>query len=156
MHLVTVVVCDISRLSTGKVKRSCYVMCMLNMYEKCVNMFRILLPHAARGGVCFWLAATDSFYAQSEGASTSRCDWTRWSPRTRMLTRIFMVQMSKHMVRQARTIPFCNRLFEQSRKSFASYQSAVWSGKCRVWSAECELRCVECKVWSWEFRVCKV
>ena len=39
---------------------------------------------------------------------------TRWSPRTRMLTRMLMVQMSKHMVMQWRTIPFCNSLFEQS------------------------------------------
>ena len=43
---------------------------------------------------------------------------TRWSPRTRMLTRMFLVQMSKHMVMQSRTIPFCNRLFEQSCACF--------------------------------------
>ena len=81
---------------------------------------------------------------------------TRWSPRTRMLTRMLMVQMSKHMVMQSRTIPFCNSLFEQSCACFACYQSAVWSGKCRVWSVECEVRSVECKVWSGECRVCKV
>ena len=57
---------------------------------------------------------------------------TRWSPRTRMLTRMLMVQMSKHMVMQSRTIPFCNSLFEQSCTCFPCYQSAVWSGKCRV------------------------
>ena len=81
---------------------------------------------------------------------------TRWSPRTRMLTRMLMVQMSKHMVMQSRTIPFCNSLFEQSCACFACCQSAVWSGKCRVWSVECEVRSVECKVWSGECRVCKV
>ena len=81
---------------------------------------------------------------------------TRWSPRTRMLTRMLMVQMSKHMVMQSRTIPFCNSLFEQSCACFPCYQSAVWSGKCRVWSVECEVRSVECKVWSGECRVCKV
>ena len=81
---------------------------------------------------------------------------TRWSPRTRMLTRMLMVRMSKHMVMQWRTIPFCNRLFEQSCTCFPCCQSAVWSGKCRVWSVECEVRSVECKVWSGECRVCKV
>ena len=64
---------------------------------------------------------------------------TRWSPRTRMLTRMLMVQMSKHMDMQSRTIPFCNSLFEQSCTCFPCYQSAVWSGKCRVWSVECEV-----------------
>ena len=81
---------------------------------------------------------------------------TRWSPRTRMLTRMLMVQMSKHMVMQWRTIPFWNSLFEQSCTCFPCYQSAVWSGKCRVWSVECEVRSVECKVWSGECRVCNV
>ena len=79
------------------------------------------------------------------------------SPRTRMLTRMLMVQMSKHMVMQSRTIPFCNSLFEQSCTCFPCYQSAVWSGKCRVWSVECEVRSVECKVWSGECSVkCRV
>ena len=68
-----------------------------------------------------------------------RATKTRWSPRTRMLTRMLMVQMSKHMVMQSRTIPFCNSLFEQSCTCFPCYQSAVWSGKCRVWSVECEV-----------------
>ena len=81
---------------------------------------------------------------------------TRWSPRTRMLTRMLMVQMSKHMVMQSRTIPFCNSLFEQSCACFTCYQSAVRSGKCRVWSVECEVRSVQCKVWSGECRVCNV
>ena len=80
---------------------------------------------------------------------------TRWSPRTRMLTRMLMVQMSKHMVMQSRTKPFCNSLFEQSCACFPCYQSAVRSGKCSVWSVECEVRSVECKVWSGECRVCK-
>ena len=62
----------------------------------------------------------------------------------------------KHMVMQWRTIPFCNRLFEQSCACLPCYQSAVWSGKCRVWSVECQVWSVECKVWSGECRVCKV
>ena len=61
---------------------------------------------------------------------------TRCSPRTRMLTRMLMVQMSKHMDMQSRTTLFCNSLFEQSCTYFPCYQSAVWSGKCRVWSVE--------------------
>ena len=73
---------------------------------------------------------------------------TRCSPRTRMLTRILMVQMSKHMDMQSRRTLFCNSLFEQSCTYFSCYQSAVWSGKCRVWSVECKVRSVECKVWS--------
>ena len=71
---------------------------------------------------------------------------TRWNPRTRMLTRMLMVQMSKHMVMKWRTIPFCNRLFEQSCACFPWYQSAVWSGKCRVWSVECGVWSVECRM----------
>ena len=90
---------------------------------------------------------------------------TRCSRRTRMLTRMLMVQMSKHMDMQSRRTLFCNSLFEQSCTYFACYQSAVWSGKCecgvwsgkcRVWSVECKVRSVECKVWSGECRVCKV
>ena len=65
------------------------------------------------------------------------CKETRWSPRTRMLTRMLMAQMSQHMVMQSRTITFCNSLFEQSCACFPCYQSAGWSGKCRVWSKEC-------------------
>ena len=61
---------------------------------------------------------------------------TRCSPRTRMLTRMLMVQMSKHMDMQSRTTLFCNGLFEQSCTYFPCYQSAVWSVKCRVWSVE--------------------
>ena len=61
---------------------------------------------------------------------------TRWNPRTRMLTRMFMLQMSKHMVMQSRRTLSCNCLFEQSCTCFTCYQSAVWSGKCRVWSVE--------------------
>ena len=89
--------------------------------------------------------------------------WTRWSPRTRMLTRMLMVQMSKHMVMQSRTIPFCYSLFEQSCACFPCYQSAVWSGKCRVWSVKCgvgsvecvkcRMRSVKCRVWSMECKV---
>ena len=82
--------------------------------------------------------------------STSK---TRCSPRTRMLTRMLMVQMSKHMDVQSRRKLFCNSLFEQSCAYFPCYHSAVWSGKCRVWSVECKVRSVECKVWSGEWGV---
>jgi hypothetical protein len=53
---------------------------------------------------------------------------TRCSPRTRMLTRMLMVQMSKHMDMQSRRTLSCNSVFEVL---------PVWSvecGKCRVWS----------------------
>ena len=62
---------------------------------------------------------------------------TRCSTRTRMLTHMLMVQMSKHMAMQSRRTHLCNSLFEQSCTSFPCYQSAVWSGNCRVWSKEC-------------------
>ena len=42
---------------------------------------------------------------------TARC-----SPRTRMLTRMLMVQMSKHMDMQSRRTLFCNSLFERCSK----------------------------------------
>ena len=69
---------------------------------------------------------------------------TRCSPRTRMLTRMLMAQMSKHMDMQSHRTLFCNSLIEQSCTYFPCYQSAVWSAKCRVWSEECGV----CKVWS--------
>ena len=81
---------------------------------------------------------------------------TRCSPRTRMLTHMLMVQMSKHVDMQSRRTLFCNSLFEQSCTYFPCYQSAVRSGKCRVWSVECRVRSVEYKVWSGECRVCRV
>ena len=77
-----------------------------------------------------------------------------------MLTRVLVVQMSKHMDMQSRRTLFCNSFFEQSCAYFPCYQSAVWSGKCRVRSAECGVESVECGVWSVENRVrsveCKV
>ena len=78
-----------------------------------------------------------------------------------MLTRMLMVQMSKHVVMQSRAIPFCNSLFEQSWSLVhvslvTSLQCGVESVECGVWSVECEVRSVECKVWSGECRVCNV
>ena len=78
----------------------------------------------------------------------------RCSPRTRMPTRMLMVQMSKHMDMQSRRTLFCNNSFEQSCTYFPCYQSAVWSGgvwsgecrECKVWSVECRVQSVECKV----------
>ena len=50
----------------------------------------------------------------------------RCSPQTRMLTRMLMAQLSKHMDMQSRRTLFCNSLFEQSCTYFPCYQSAVW------------------------------
>jgi len=54
---------------------------------------------------------------------------TRCSPQTRMLTRMLMAQMSKHMDMQSRRTLFCNSLFEHSCTYFPCYHSAVWSVK---------------------------
>ena len=80
---------------------------------------------------------------------------TRWNPRTRMLTRMLMVQMSKHMVMQSRTISFCNSLYNSlvHVSLVTSLQCGVESVECGVWS---EVRSVECIVWSGECRVRKV
>ena len=61
---------------------------------------------------------------------------TRCTPRTRMLTRMLMVQMSKHMDMESRRTLSCNSLFEQTCTYFPCYQSALWSAKYRVWSVE--------------------
>ena len=71
---------------------------------------------------------------------------TRCSPRTRMLTRMLMAQMSKHMDMQSRRTLFCNSLFEQSCTYFPCYQSAVWSVECSVWSVKCRVWSVKCGV----------
>ena len=71
----------------------------------------------------------------TQGSSRSKMQPTR-GPRTRMLTRMLMVQMSKHMDMQSRRTLFCNSLLGLSRTYFPCNQSAVWSGKCRVWSVE--------------------
>ena len=73
---------------------------------------------------------------------------TRCSPRTRMLTRMLKVQMSKHMDMQSRRTLFCNSLFEHSCTYFPCYQSAVWSVECSVWSVKCRVWSVKCGVWS--------
>ena len=78
---------------------------------------------------------------------------TRCSPRTRMLTRMLMAQMSKHMDMQSRRTLFCNSLFEQSCTYFPCYQSAVWSVECSVWSVKCRVWSVKCGVWSVKCRV---
>ena len=48
---------------------------------------------------------------------------TRCSPRTRMLTRMLMVQMSKNMDMQSRRTLFWNSLFEQSCTFFPCYHA---------------------------------
>ena len=69
---------------------------------------------------------------------------TRWSPRTRMLTRMLMVQMSKHMVMQSRTISFCNSLYLNSLVHVSlvtSLQCGVESVECGVWSVKWSKEC---------------
>ena len=63
---------------------------------------------------------------------------TRCSPRTRMLTRMLMVQMVSTYMQSRRTL-FCNSLFEQSCTHFPCYPSAVWSGRCGVCSGKCRV-----------------
>ena len=77
----------------------------------------------------------------------------RCSPRTRMLTRMLMAQMSKHMDMQSRRTLFCNSIFEQSCTYFPCYHSAVWSVECCVWSVKCRVWSVKCGVWSVKCRV---
>ena len=143
-----------------------YIYIRIYIYIQSINIHRLFNNQIRRVAACCTLGSLGSLGSWWLWL-TCICHWwgsyfcqetkkTRWSPRTRMLTRMLMVQMSKHMVMQSRTIPFCNSLFEQSCACFPCYQSAVWSGKCRVWSVECEVRSVECKVWSGECRVCKV
>ena len=50
---------------------------------------------------------------------------TRCSPRAQMLTRMFMVQMSKHMDMQSRRTLFWNNLFEQSCAFFPCYHTSA-------------------------------
>ena len=95
----------------------------------CKYQYKTALSHLT--GVSQWIWSFFSYKLKTK--TQKKTGKTRWSPRTRMLTRMLMVQMSKHMVMQSRTIPFCNSLFEQSCTCFRCYQSAVWSGKCRVW-----------------------
>ena len=78
---------------------------------------------------------------------------TRCSPRTRMLTRMLMARLSKHMDMQSRKTLFCNSLFEQSCTYFPCYQPAVWSEECSVWSVKCRVWSVKCRVWSVKCRV---
>ena len=96
------------------------------------------------------------FYCLMYVTSSAWRYWNKMKPTNPNAHTYVNGTVSKHMVMQWRTIPFCNRLFEQSCTCFPCYQSAVWSGKCRVWSVECEVRSVECKVRSGECRMCKV
>ena len=58
--------------------------------------------------------------------SRAPCWETRCSPRTRMLTRMFMVQMSKHIERKTSYIDVAS----------CGSKCRVWSVKCRVWSVK--------------------
>ena len=52
---------------------------------------------------------------------------------------MLMVQMSKHMVMQSRTIPFCNSLYLNSLVHVSlvtSLQCGVESVECGVWSVK--------------------
>ena len=85
------------------------------------------------------------------GFSSCKLIWGQWttqkkcSPRTRMLTRMLMVQMSKHMDMQSRRTLLWNRLFEQSCTCSPCYHTSApytvgygrrWRAKCGVWSVE--------------------
>ena len=67
------------------------------------------INRTAHGGVIFALQMYLYISCQDH-------DETRCSPRTRMLTRMLMVQMSKHMDMQSRRTLFCNSLFERCSK----------------------------------------
>ena len=81
-----------------------------------------------------------------------------------MLTRMLMVQVSKHMDMQSRrrlSAFFLNSLVHifpvtSLQCGVEGVECGVCSGNCRVSSVECKVRSVECKVWSGECRVCKV
>ena len=81
---------------------------------------------------------------------------TRCSPRTQMLTRMLMVQMSKHMDMQSPRTLSCNSLIEQSCTYFPCYQCAVWSVECSVRSVECGVWSGKCGVRSVEFVICRM
>ena len=69
---------------------------------------------------------------------------TRWSPRTRMLTRMLMAQMSKQMVMRSRTISFGNSLYLNSLVHVSlvtSLQYGVESVECGVWSVKWRKEC---------------
>ena len=68
-----------------------------------------------------------------------REETTRCSPRTRMLTRMSMVQMSKHMGMQSRRTLFCNSLFEQSCTLYIFPLLPVCSVECGVKHVECKV-----------------
>ena len=89
---------------------------------------------------------------------------TGCSPRTRVLTRMLMVQMSKHMDVQSRRTLLWKRLFEQSCAFFPFYHesaSRLWNMEeggvlsvvCGVLSVKCKVWSVKSRVWSVEFRV---
>ena len=65
---------------------------------------------------------------------------TKCSPRTRMLTRMLMAQMSKHMDMQSQITLFCNSLFEQS----CTFSPVTIPVLRRLWNMEES----GCKVWS--------
>ena len=84
----------------------------------------------------------------SSKTGSRRQSQTRCSPRTRMLTRMLMAQMSKHMDVQSRRTLFWNSLFEQSctfssvtipvhRRLRNMEEGGVLSVECGVWSVKC-------------------
>ena len=70
---------------------------------------------------------------------------TRCSPRTGMLTRMLMAQMSKHMKMQSRRTLFWKSLFEQSCTFFPCHHT---SAPYTVEYEEGRVLSVECGVWS--------
>ena len=84
---------------------------------------------------CPWLGHIDQtswtsiLWVDLFGYGMLQPDWekyeTRCSPRTRMLTRMLMVPMSKHMDTQSRGTLFWNSLFEQSCTFFPCYHTSA-------------------------------
>ena len=135
--------CTFSTSQLPKVVRACCALCILTL--KCASR---------HNGVHFFDIATSKSgpnmrcFVHFDLEMNSRCGST-----TRMLTRMLMAQMSKHMDMQSHRTLFCNSLFEQSCTYFSCYHSAVWSVECCVWSVKCRVWSVKCGVWSVKCRV---
>ena len=80
--------------------------------------------------LCLWCVSVGN--KQMSGEMATLHHETRCSPRTRMLTRMLMVQMSKHMEMQSRRTLFWNSLFEQS----CTFSPVTIPVHLRLWNME--------------------
>ena len=110
---------------------------------------------------CWGLKSTKGKNSKTRGPEWGDPYETRCSPRTRMLTRMLMVQMSAHMDMQSRRTLLWNSWFQQScfffpvtkpvhRRLWNMEKGGVQSMECRVWSVKCGMQSVKCGVWSVE------